>query len=369
MALEELLVIGLSVIVLPPLLEKLHVNIKAGEVITGIVLAALVPGLIAGEWLALLADIGLIVLMFEIGLDIDVEFLKDSLRESALYGAYAFFVPLALVTILLSALGWSLLVSFIVGIGLSSTSLAVVSPIVRGEETGVLKNAVMVSEMLGVTLLVMFVKSHSATKYPLWAESLAILGFILFTILVVPRIVEKLQVLDSKNIIEFETKVILLIVLFIALVSEKLGAHAATGAFLTGLFFAESTHRGMELEDRLEPVIQIFTPLFFLHIGTLIEIEALTLELAGIAVLLSLLVFLSRFLAFGLASKFTGKSYDPGWVSLFAPCITITATAAGIGMETGLIEQEAFSAFMYSGLLLTVLGPMASKKLENLEIP
>lgn len=368
MVLEQVIVAGLSVIVLPPLMERIGINVRAGEVITGILLTTFVSGLVAGQWLTYLAEVGLIVLMFEIGLDIDIEEVKDTFRQSMVYGALSFGVPFAVTLLTGLYFFQNLMQSFIVASGLAASSLAVVSPFLKGRDvnSSIIENITMISEMLGVTFLVAFVKGQGTSSISLPVQAVTIVGFVLFLVFVLPKVVNTLKVLHIRNIIEFETKLILFVVLLMAVISEQLGVHAATGAFLTGIFFSETTHKGFELEERLGPVLELFTPLFFLHIGTMITSSTITPKLIGLSAGLAVLIYIARFISFGIASKITGNKFHPEYVSLLAPSITISATAASIGMDTGVLTEEIFSGLIFAGLFLTVIGPLGFNWMKKL---
>ncbi|MFB6174363.1 MAG: cation:proton antiporter [Candidatus Nanohalobium sp.] len=369
MVLEQLLIAGLSVIILPPLMERIGINVRAGEVIAGVLLTTFTSGLVTGEWLGSLAEIGLIVLMFEMGLDIDLEEVKDTFRQSMIYGALSFGVPFVLTMLAGLYFLQDLMMSFVVASGLSASSLAVVSPIIRDKDVGasILENVVMISEALGVTFLVAFVKGQGASSVSLPVQAFTIIGFVAFLVFVLPKLVEKLKVLHVKDVIEFETKLILFLVVLMALISEELGIHAATGAFLTGIFFSETTHRGLELEDRLEPVLELFTPLFFLHIGTMMAPASVTPEVIYLSAGLAALIYAGRFISFGVVSRITEGEFHPEYVSLLAPSITISATAASIGMDTGVLTEQVFSGLIFAGLFLTVIGPLGFNWMKKLD--
>lgn len=364
---EEIIAIGLSIIVLPPILEKLSIDLRAGEVVTGIVMVMFFPDLAHNNWISGIAEIGLLILMFEIGLDIDVERLKKTLNESLFYGTLSFVLPFMILLPLSYFLLDNLMAAIIIGTSLSTTSLAVVSPIIRREgiESEILKNASMVAEMLGISILIGFVRSRSISANQIVTEAFAIFGFICFTIFVVPKIVSKLKIMDSKKIINFETKVVAFIVLATAMISEKLGIHGATGAFLAGLFFSESTHRGIELEKRIKPIFELLVPVFFFHIGTFVDPKMLTGSLVGASFLTAVGVFTVRNLGFHIIQSYRGKKTNFSKVSLFAPCITITATATSIGRSMGVLSANVFTFVLLAGLFLTVLGPFVTRYLRN----
>lgn len=177
---------------LPPLLERIHIDIRAREVITGVLFALFFTEIAHEEWRRQAAEFALLVLMFEIGRYIDTKRLQKTLNESLQYAVIAFFVPFVLVFASVWFLVADWVVALIFAIGLSSTALAVVSPLMRREgiDSPVIKNAAMFSEMHGISLLVAFVQRQQLGYGQLVTQVFAIFGFISFTILMVPLLVE-----------------------------------------------------------------------------------------------------------------------------------------------------------------------------------
>lgn len=366
MVYEQLLTIGAAIILLPPLLEKLHIDVRAGEVLTGLVLVTLLPDLVQEGWIASLANVGLLVLMFEIGLDIDVDRVREHMDTALKYAGLSFGLPFVAV---FGAVLWytaDTMTALLIGIGLSSTALAVVSPLMRdrGIDAPIVKAATMFAEMMGISMLVAFVPAGHAVAGSLLTQVLAVFGFIAFAVFLLPKIVEKLHILDSETSINFEMKLVLFIVVAMAIVAERLGIHAATGAFMAGLFFAESTHRGLDLEARLKPIVELLVPVFFFHLGTRMAPGIITPRMVAVALGLGVLVHGIRLIGFYAVCDRIGLPFRLEEVNLFAPCITITATAASIGMGMGALTAPAFNTFLLAGLILTIIGPIAFRLLE-----
>lgn len=159
----SILIIALVIVLLPPLLQRFHVDVRAGEVIAGMAVAAFFPAVLDASWFSFLAELGLLVLMFEIGLDIDLDRLKENPWTSLLYGALSFGVPFIVGGVAAYIYTSSILTSLIIAIGLSSTALAVVIPSMSrlGIDSPEVKNAAMVSEMIGITLLMAFARTQT----------------------------------------------------------------------------------------------------------------------------------------------------------------------------------------------------------------
>jgi Kef-type K+ transport system membrane component KefB len=216
----------------------------------------------------------------------------------------------------------------------------------------------MVSEMIGITVFMAFVRSQNLSSSSILLEAASVIFFEVFAVYLIPRFHNHVQFLRKKTFIEFETKFMLFVLLVVSLVSEELGVHAATGSFLAGLFLSESTHKGLQIEDRLRPIIELLVPVFFVHIGYLVEPSLISASSISFAVVLAATVYVARIALFYSFDELTSFGFDYEKVTLFAPCMTITATAAEIGLNASLFSPQTFTTFIITGLLLTVIGPL-----------
>lgn len=356
----SLFLVGVAVLLIPPLLQRFQIDVRGGEVIVGILIAFFVPETLDAAWVSFLAKIGLLVLMFEIGLDIDLDRVKDDPWPSLTWGLLSFAGPAIVGGVVSFFYVGSVVPAFIIGVGLASTSLAVVIPSMRrlGIDDPLVKNAAMVSEMIGITVLMAFARSQSLSSSSLLLEAASVLFFVGFAVYLVPRFLDHVQFLRKKTFITFETKFMLFVLLVVSLVSEELGVHAATGSFLAGLFLSESTHQGLQIEERLKPILELLVPVFFVHIGYLVDPSLITWYTVWVAVGIAGVVYVARLAAFYSFDELTSFSFDYDKITLFAPCMTITATAAEIGLSASLFSAETFSTFIIAGLILTVIGPL-----------
>ena len=88
-----LLFVGVAILLSPPLLQRFQVDVRGGEVIVGILIAVFLPGALDAGWVSFLAELGLLILMFEIGLDIDLDRVKDDPWPSLTWGGLSFAGP------------------------------------------------------------------------------------------------------------------------------------------------------------------------------------------------------------------------------------------------------------------------------------
>ena len=300
-----------------------------GYVLGGILISPLTPGPAVSDLhtFELFAEIGVILLMFSVGIEFS---LRDLLRVKwvAIVGG-----PLGIVlSMLLGAgvgwlVGWSVLQGIVVGAVISVASTMVLARLLidRGELQSphgrVMIGITLVEDLAVVVLTVLLPSLGSLETSRLLAvgRALLIAGVILvpFTYLafkVVPRVMTRVARTGSE---ELFLLVALAIALGTAAVTQAAGLSLALGAFLGGLIISQSDHAHDAL-TRLLPVRDAFVALFFVTVGTLINPSAVVGSPGLLGTMVGLIV-LGKFVIW------------TGVVRIFAYPLT-TAALVGVGL-------------------------------------
>jgi len=124
------IVVPLLIVVSGFICLEFFIPIAIGELIAGII-GGLVLDLKKTPWLEFLSQLGLISLMFLAGFEIDLRTLYRNRYKSIVVGVVSFFIPFLLIYILCFLFKMAFLPSVLMGISLSTTSLAIVFPILR----------------------------------------------------------------------------------------------------------------------------------------------------------------------------------------------------------------------------------------------
>ncbi|HET7169274.1 MAG TPA: cation:proton antiporter [Candidatus Limnocylindrales bacterium] len=370
--------------------RRLRLPVIVGYIVAGMLIGPFTPGLIADANVATeLAEVGVILLMFGVGIEFSVRDLL-AVRSIAVPGAAVQITVATLLGIGLGLLlGWGIGGGLVLGLAVSVASTVVLlrSLMDRGEldsqQGRIAVGWLIVEDLFTVVVLVLLptiapliggdpVDATSAALGPIGGLVLALGKALVFAILmifagarVVPRLLLVVARLGSR---ELFTLGVLAIALGIAYVSSVVfGVSFALGAFLAGLVVSESDMSHQAAADAL-PLRDAFAVLFFVSVGMLLDPMFLVTHPLEILAILSVIVVAQPSVAFVIVTLFG-----------YAPRIALTVAAAlgqigefsfilgTIGLSLGLIDTAGFQLIVAGALLSIALNPFLFRAIEPLE--
>jgi CPA2 family monovalent cation:H+ antiporter-2 len=294
--------------------QRLRQPVVLGYILAGVIVGphVAIPLVADSTSVETLAELGVILLMFSLGLEF-------SLRKLAQVGPTAGLTAVVETSFMLwlglqagRLLGWSPLESLFAGavVAISSTTI-IVKAFAERSITGRLRDIVVgvliVEDLIAILLLAILtvVSSDVAT------ESLAVTvgrlaavlgGLLVVGMLLVPRAMRAIVRLDRRE----TTLVASLGICFaFALLARAFGYSVALGAFLAGSLVAESG-RQYQIEPLIEPVRDMFVAVFFVSVGMLIDPGQIVRHLPAVALLTSV-VLVGKMLGVSLGTFLTGN--------------------------------------------------------------
>lgn len=357
-----------------------------GELVAGIVLGPSVLSWLQPEpVLRLLAEIGIILLLFEAGLDTDVRQLARAGFKSSLVAVAGFVLPFAFGAALChTVFGLPPLVSLFVGGTLTATSIGITVRVLtdlkrrHGREAQIVLGAAVIDDILGVVLLAVLYEFSIAGEVR-WANAGRVLTFVGIFFVVAP-ILARLMALLVRYVHGWSRTngliptVIVSLVLFFAWLAHAVGAPEMLGGFAAGLalsrrFFLplgvafHTDHRFAErIEQDMQPIVQLFTPIFFVMVGLSLDLTTVDWrspfiwEFSG-------LVF-----AAAVAGKLIGAmaALEPPLASLaiglaMVPRGEVGLIFAQLGRSSGILGNEIYAALVIVIALTTLLPPFLIK--------
>lgn len=333
-----------------------------GYVLGGLLVSPFTPGPAVQDVAAFatLAQIGVVLVMFSIGVELS---LRDLIRlgRPALVGAPLVMGLLIGVTIPAGALvGWPVGQALVVGVVMSVASTMVVAKLVteRGETHtphARIALATTLMEDLVVVVLIAFLAvlaggdvRPGAVLRGLGRAVLVLVPLLVLANRVVPALL--VRVARTRN-----TELFLLVALLIAIgaaaLAQSVGLSLALGAFVGGLMISESplTH---EVLVRVLPVRDLFAALFFVSVGTLIRPQILVAHLRDLALLLALIVGGKFFLRLGVLRLFGYPRATAALASAhLAQVGEFTFVLAQVALGAGLMSEEVYQALLAASLL------------------
>src|SRR5438094_497833 len=298
------------------LAQAVHQPLIVGYILAGVLIGPFTQGptLSDPHTFQLFADVGVVLLMFTIGVEFSVEELLR-VREVALLGAPAGIALVALLTIPVGKLlGWTLVQSLVAGAAVSVASTMVLLKFLleRGELATLYGRVVVgitLAEDLAVVAMTVLIPAlaspggdRAAALGQALLEAVVLLGPLLWLARrAVPLLLAK--VAHTRNM-ELFLLVALAVAIGTAALTAGLGLSIALGAFLAGLVISESEF-AHEALARVLPVRDIFVAIFFVSIGTLIRPASLLAEWPAVLALV-LLVIAGKFAVWTLVVRAAG---------------------------------------------------------------
>ncbi len=353
-----------------------------GELLVGIVLGPTIldmlfswplfhePELLS-EALTLMAELGVIMLMFLAGLELHLEELLRSGRVAAFAGVLGVLVPLGLGYGTAILFGVDASEALFIALTLSATSVSISAQtlmelrVLRTRVGLGLLGAAVFDDILVILLLsVSFVFFSGGEAAGLGGVALTILGMfaylavaILAGLFLLPRLVIFVQRLPiSQGTIAFTV----IIMLLYAWAAEVIGGMAAiTGAFLVGLFLARTPFR-----ERIEGGIAtmaygFFVPIFFVNIGLAINMRQVGDNALVFAAIITLVAVISKIAGSGLGGLLSGFTRRES-LQLGIGMVSrgeVGLIVATFALSEGLMSSGNYSIVVFMVIVATVITP------------
>jgi monovalent cation:H+ antiporter-2, CPA2 family len=349
---------------------RLRQSAVVGYIAAGLAIGPRTPGLVADlEVVNSLADLGVIFLMFSIGIQISFHEIRRVGRLVAIGGTVQVVASVAIGWAIGMALGWSSLESLFLGAFTSISSTAIAGRILgeRGEtesEHGVITVGwLAVQDLLTIVLIVLL--SALSGEGGLQDIAFAVGKAVLFIALVIPigsRVVPRLfEVIAASRRRELFTLGVVAVTLGTAALGSLFGISLALGAFLAGTLIADSDLSHQVMGEAV-PFRDVFAGLFFVSIGMLVDPAVIV----GSLPLLLLLVFLigpvKAILVTALGALFRYPIRTSAFAGiLLAQSAEFSFLLARIGTEgeTPVLSDENFGLLLTSAALTIVFAPAA----------
>ncbi|WP_158045778.1 monovalent cation:proton antiporter-2 (CPA2) family protein [Skermanella pratensis] len=393
--LHDVLIVLAAAILVVPIFQRLRSSPVLGYLVAGMLIGPAGLAIVSDvSGMTVLANFGVVFLLFTIGLELSIERLKAIRLHVFGLGTLQVVVTAALFYFAARWLGQPREAAAILagGLALSSTAIVLQILVERGElptRHGRVAFAILLLQDLAVVPLLTLVPLLAADGARLaGALGIAALKAVaaLLLILIVGRLILRpaLRAVAAAKSPELFTGVTLLVVLSVSYLTEIAGLSMALGAFLAGLLIAETEYRH-QVEGDIEPFRGILLALFFMTVGMTIDLglvvrEApLVLSLVTALVLGKAVVLTVLCRAFGFPTAVSAQvGLSLGQGGEFAFVLFSLAMALGVlGGEVGQLMLAVVALTMaltpflmvagrwLAGLLTPRVGPAELRRLEE----
>jgi Kef-type K+ transport system membrane component KefB len=327
------------------------------------------------ETITLLAELGVLLLMFLAGLELHLKDLAKAGKVASLAGTLGVVFPVAMGFGLGRIFGMDNLSALFIGLVLAATSVSISAQTLM--ELGVLRSRVGIG-LLGAAVfddvLVILGLSILLAMTAEGGGGLAAVGLVLLRMalflgiasavgMLLPRLSRRVDNLPiSQGLVAF----VLITLLLYAWAAEALGSMAAiTGAFMAGLFFARSPLREQIQSGVSVLAYGLFVPIFFIHVGLGVDTHMMAGEAIWLIVAMIVVAVVSKIMGAGLGARLAGFG------NLEALQLSVGMMSRGevglivatLGVSQGLLSSQVFSGTVAMVIVTTLLTPPALRYL------
>jgi len=338
-----------------------------GELVAGVLLGGSVLRMIdpRDPVIHAIAELGVLVLLFQIGLHTNLKAMRRVGAAAATVGTAGVALPFVGGFLAVRALGLPTIPALVAGAALTATSIGISARMLgdlrrlHTPEGQIVLGAAVLDDVIGLIILSVVggvIVGGRVTVAGVARTSGIAIGFVVVALvvggLVVPRLFGRLAMIRSSGAVGL---IALAFALALSWLADSSGSAMIIGAFAAGLILHPTPQRE-EIEHSMTSIGHLFVPVFFASVGASVDLRALTSPEA--------LATGSALIAVGVAGKVLA-GFAPWWFDgnklligvAMVPRGEVGLIFAQMGLASGAISAEVFGALMLMVVVTTFLTP------------
>ncbi|MBF0492058.1 MAG: cation:proton antiporter [Deltaproteobacteria bacterium] len=347
--------------------ERLKQPAVVGEILAGVLLGPSVLGWIhGGELLSALSEIGVVFLLFTVGLEVKPSSLFKVGRRAFSVASLGVLVPFIMGWGLMRIHGELPLQQIFIGAALVATRGGITARGLAGlgklssETAQIILAAAVIDDILGLLILSgvsALAKGHLNYMELATTAGLSI-AFILFMIFLSSRLMKKSQGLLDKLKVGHAYFVVGLILCFgLSYLATKVGVAAIIGAFFAGMALSEISE-GTEIHHYSVGVMEFLVPFFLVEIGLQLELNVFKdWHVISLSLLLTVFAVASKILGCGLGALGMDKKSILKIGVGMVPRGEVGIIVAQIGFSMGVLNSQLYAVVVFMAVATTLLVP------------
>jgi len=380
------------------LFYKLKQPAVIGEIIAGIFLGGVVLFFFSGQQFTisnyvisppkldyfnsaefvLLAEIGILFLLFISGLETSISKLKKTGKASTFVAVGGVIAPLILGILSGVFLGFSIQESIVVGLILTATSVGVTARtlmdlhVLDTDVGATILGAAVIDDVIGILLLVFVMGIQSTVMNAVWVGTKIAIFFLVFLYLGLKVIDKVLDLGEKLHLPKAFLSISLSILLIYSFFADKAGISGIVGAFVAGLLIGQNVRSSKISEDIKTIGYGFFIPIFFVWIGSSFwgetSMETSTYATIGIFALVIIIVSIAgKIIGCGIGAKLAGMSsmeslqVGIGMIPRMEVALIIVAAAISRGILVDPIAHQILVTTILLSIITTLITPFLIK--------
>ncbi len=338
----------------------LRVATALSEIVVGIAAGAALGTLAMGvdqEWIKFLAGAGAIVLTFLAGAELDPGVFRRKWKEATAVGLVSFFVPfLGCAAAARWLLGWDPAASWLAGVAMSTTSVAVVYAVMiefgfNTTDYGKTVLAACFITDLGTVVALGLIFA------PFTLKTLLFVGALMAAALVLPWLTPRFFKRYGGRASELETKYLLLVLFSLGALAGWADSEAVLPAYVLGMILAATVGKDHMLTRRLRTLcFGLLTPFYFVRAGSLVSVPALVAAPGAFILMLVVKVLTKITGVYPVTQVFRSPRKEGMYTTLLMSTgLTFGTISALFGLSHNVVDQAQYSALVAAVIASAVI--------------
>jgi Na+:H+ antiporter len=354
--------------IMAEIFERLHQPAVVGEILAGVIIGQSVLGWIApSEILSTLAEIGVIFLLFTVGLETKPAKILIVGKTATLVAVLGVIAPFGAGFLMMRFWGAPTVESLFIGTALVATSVGITARVLgalgllEAQTSRIILGAAVIDDILGLLILaiVSSVAAGEVDYLEIGITAALAVGFsvvvIIFGAPVITRLAPRIQ---NLRLAESFFLFCLILCLGLSVAAAYIGVAAIVGAFLAGMALAEATEGNQTVHQQMNGVTEFLVPFFLVNIGMQLRLDVFR---ESATIILTLLV-----VAVAVATKLIGcglGAMSLGWrrasqVGIgMVPRGEVGIVVAQIGLSLTVISDALFGVVVFMAVVTTLIAP------------
>lgn len=355
--------------------ERIGQPAVVGELLAGVILGPSVIGFVDPTLptLHLIAEIGVVLLLFGIGLETDLKKLLRVGGAAFTVAVVGVVLPFALGYFVSRALGLELLPAVVAGAALTATSVGITARVLadlgrlQSVEGQIVLGAAVIDDVIGLIILAIvtdLVAGNAPTTLGVLQTTGIAFGFLAAAVVVGRFVVPPVFALVARTGKEHTLATMALVLAFLlAVLASHVGSAMIVGAFAAGLVLSPTEHV-RAIERGVVRLANVFVPVFFVAVGAAVDVRTLgSREVLVVGLALTAVAIVGKFAA----------GFAPVWVSANKTLIGVGMIPRGevglifaqTGLTAGVLSGGDYSALMLMVLVTTFIAPPLLRALAS----
>ena len=354
--------------IMAEIFERIKQPAVVGEILAGVIIGPSLLGLVEpSKIINILAEIGVIFLLFNVGLETKPQSIIAVGKRALMVGVLGVIFPFVAGYLIAVAWGGSFVESMFIGAALVATSVGITARVlgtmglVDTPTARVILGAAVIDDILG--LMILSVVSSVSKGGVDYVELVKTAGLaVLFTVFVgfigAPLITRLAPKIENLRVGKPFFTAGLILCLGLSFAAIYIGVAAIIGAFLAGMAMAEATEKNQKMHRLTSGVTEFLVPFFLVNIGMQLELAIFKdLSVVMLAVIITIIAIVTKFIGCGLGALGMGKRQAAQVGIGMVPRGEVGIVVAQIGLGLAAITEAFFAAVLFMAIATTLFAP------------